>query len=80
METTEKKKRFLLGIADMEVITVGSKDLTIMTNDQLCDRLEELLNADPKEEDSNNDFLIIQNEIKVIENELEYRRLYGASK
>lgn len=58
----------------------SSRDLTTMTDNQLHERLEELFDADPEEEDSSNDFLIIRREIKVIEKELEYRRLYGTPK
>jgi hypothetical protein len=55
-------------------------DLTVMTDKQLIDRLEGLHDAVPEEEESANDFLNHQKEIKIIEAELEYRRKYGTSK
>jgi ABC-type Zn uptake system ZnuABC Zn-binding protein ZnuA len=59
---------------------VSSGDLTTLTDEQLHDRLEELLDADPNEEESGDDFINCQKEIKVIEAELEHRRQYGTSR
>lgn len=58
----------------------GLGNLTEKADKELFDRLEDLLDADPEQEDSEDDFINCQKEIKVIESELEYRRKYGASK
>lgn len=72
----ERQKQPIPGTDDKS----ASEDLTAITDKQLDDRLEGLHDAVPEEEESANDFLNHQKEIKVIEAELEYRRKYGTSK
>lgn len=72
----ESQKQSTPGAADK----ISSRDLTTITEEQLLERLEELYDAVPEEEESENDFIRHQKEIKVIEAELEYRRKYGAPK
>jgi hypothetical protein len=70
------QKQTIPGTADK----YGLGNLTETADKELFERLEGLLDADPEEEDSEGDFINCQKEIKVIENELNYRRQYGASK
>ncbi|MCX6760996.1 MAG: hypothetical protein NTZ84_02765 [Candidatus Nealsonbacteria bacterium] len=77
---TENERERVLVFVKKDNTAVSSGNLTTKSGEELLDRLEDLLDADPDEEESGNDHINYQKEIKVIEAELEHRRKYGASK
>lgn len=80
MKVTEKEREKVIVSVKKDNTAVNSGNLTAKSDEELIDRLENLLDADPDEEESDSDHINYRKEIMVIEAELEYRRKYGASK